>query len=146
MSGRSADESRYLITAFVDGLGDQGFSQDQNVTIESEWADGQYDRLPKQAELDEYKSKLRGLRGLPAPLKTVLEQIPRSTHPMDVMRTGCSMLGTLEPEGPGHEQIAWDAGPRNPDGGPWAPAGASQGNRHSGAAATAPPLILASCA
>ena len=48
-----------------------------------------YGRLPKQAELDEYKSKLRGLRGLPAPLKTVLELIPRSTHPMDVMRTGC---------------------------------------------------------
>jgi 2-methylcitrate synthase len=65
-----------------------------------------YGHLPKQAELDEYKSKLRGLRGLPAPLKTVLELIPRSTHPMDVMRTGCSMLGTLEPEGPGHDQAA----------------------------------------
>ena len=65
-----------------------------------------YGRLPKQAELDEYRSKLRGLRGLPAPLKTVLELIPRSTHPMDVMRTGCSMLGTLEPEGPGHDQVA----------------------------------------
>lgn len=65
-----------------------------------------YGRLPKQAELDEYKSKLRGLRGLPAPLKTVLELIPRNTHPMDVMRTGCSMLGTLEPEGAGHDQIA----------------------------------------
>ena len=65
-----------------------------------------YGHLPKQAELEEYKSKLRGLRGLPAHLKTVLELIPRSTHPMDVMRTGCSMLGTLEPEGPGHDQIA----------------------------------------
>ena len=65
-----------------------------------------YGALPKQAELDEYKTKLRALRGLPAPLKTVLELIPRSTHPMDVMRTGCSMLGTLEPEGPGHDQIA----------------------------------------
>jgi 2-methylcitrate synthase len=65
-----------------------------------------YGRLPKQAELDEYKVKLRGMRGLPAPLKTVLELIPRSTHPMDVMRTGCSMLGTLEPEGPGHDQVA----------------------------------------
>ena len=65
-----------------------------------------YGRLPKQAELDEYKSKLRGLRGLPAALKTVLELVPRSTHPMDVMRTGCSMLGTLEPEGPGHDQVA----------------------------------------
>lgn len=65
-----------------------------------------YGRLPKQAELDEYKAKLRALRGLPPALKTVLELIPRSTHPMDVMRTGCSMLGTLEPEGPGHDQIA----------------------------------------
>ena len=65
-----------------------------------------YGQLPKRAELDEYKAKLRGLRGLPAALKTVLELIPRSTHPMDVMRTGCSMLGTLEPEGPGHDQIA----------------------------------------
>ena len=65
-----------------------------------------YGHLPKQVELDEYKVKLRGMRGLPAPLKTVLELIPRSTHPMDVMRTGCSMLGTLEPEGPGHDQVA----------------------------------------
>ena len=55
-----------------------------------------YGRLPKQADLDEYKAKLRSLRGLPAPLKTVLELIPRSTHPMDVMRTGCSMLGALD--------------------------------------------------
>ena len=65
-----------------------------------------YGHLPKQAELDEYRVKLRGLRGLPPPLKTVLEQIPPSAHPMDVMRTGCSMLGVLEPEGPGHDQIA----------------------------------------
>jgi 2-methylcitrate synthase len=65
-----------------------------------------YGRLPKQTELDQYKVKLRGMRGLPAPLKTVLELIPRSTHPMDVMRTGCSMLGTLEPEGAGHDQVA----------------------------------------
>ena len=65
-----------------------------------------YGRLPKQAELDEYRTKLRVMRGLPAPLKAVLELIPRSTHPMDVMRTGCSMLGTLEPEGSGHDQIA----------------------------------------
>lgn len=65
-----------------------------------------YGRLPKLAELNEYKSKLRAMRALPASLKTVLELIPRNTHPMDVMRTGCSMLGTLEPEGPGHDQIA----------------------------------------
>ncbi len=58
-----------------------------------------YGELPNQAELDAYLKRLRGFRALPAPLKEVLERIPASTHPMDVLRTGCSMLGTLEPEG-----------------------------------------------
>lgn len=57
-----------------------------------------YGKLPKQSELDAYRNKLKGLRGLPQALKEVLERIPASAHPMDVMRTGCSMLGTLEPE------------------------------------------------
>jgi 2-methylcitrate synthase len=65
-----------------------------------------YGRLPKQDELQDYKARLRNLRGLHPTLKTVLEQIPSSAHPMDVLRTGCSMLGTLEPEGPGRTQIA----------------------------------------
>ncbi len=55
-------------------------------------------KLPTQQELDAYKRKLRSLRTLPAALKTVLEQIPKDAHPMDVMRTGCSMLGNLETE------------------------------------------------
>src|SRR5690606_39779754 len=54
--------------------------------------------LPNQAELDAYKAKLKGLRALPLPLKDVLERIPATAHPMDVMRTGCSMLGNLETE------------------------------------------------
>ncbi|AIY65671.1 bifunctional 2-methylcitrate synthase/citrate synthase [Pseudoalteromonas piratica] len=54
--------------------------------------------LPNQSQLDAYKAKLKTLRGLPAALKTVLESIPKSAHPMDVMRTGCSMLGNLEME------------------------------------------------
>ena len=54
--------------------------------------------LPNKDELREYHKKLKTLRGLPEALKIVLEQIPASAHPMDVMRTGCSMLGTLEPE------------------------------------------------
>ncbi len=54
--------------------------------------------LPNQKQLTAYHQKLKTLRGLPAALKTVLEQIPASAHPMDVMRTGCSMLGTVEPE------------------------------------------------
>ncbi|WP_430462475.1 bifunctional 2-methylcitrate synthase/citrate synthase [Thalassolituus sp. LLYu03] len=55
-------------------------------------------KLPTQAELDAYKTKLKGLRSLPQALKEVLERIPASAHPMDVMRTGCSMLGNLETE------------------------------------------------
>lgn len=55
--------------------------------------------LPTQAELDAYKTKLHSLRDLPDALKSVLELIPASAHPMDVMRTGVSMLGNLEPEG-----------------------------------------------
>ena len=54
--------------------------------------------LPNKVQLSAYHQKLKTLRGLPAALKAVLEQIPASAHPMDVMRTGCSMLGTLEPE------------------------------------------------
>ncbi len=54
--------------------------------------------LPNQSQLDAYKAKLKSLRGLPAALKSVLESIPKTAHPMDVMRTGCSMLGNLEME------------------------------------------------
>ncbi|EGR4208297.1 2-methylcitrate synthase [Vibrio cholerae] len=54
--------------------------------------------LPTQAELDQYKTRLIGLRGLPEKLKQALELIPAEAHPMDVMRTGCSILGNLEPE------------------------------------------------
>lgn len=54
--------------------------------------------LPNQKELDEYKTRLIGLRGLPQALKEVLERIPAEAHPMDVMRTGCSVLGNLETE------------------------------------------------
>ena len=57
-----------------------------------------YGKLPNRAELEAYKTRLKGLRSLPDALKTVLEQIPADAHPMDVMRTGCSMLGNLETE------------------------------------------------
>ncbi len=57
-----------------------------------------YGKLPNQTELGAYKARLKGMRALPAALKTVLEQIPADAHPMDVMRTGASMLGNLEEE------------------------------------------------
>ncbi|WP_137885571.1 2-methylcitrate synthase [Pseudomonas sp. 2FE] len=57
-----------------------------------------YGELPNQAQLAAYMKKLQGLRDLPQALKEVLERIPANAHPMDVMRTGSSVLGTLEPE------------------------------------------------
>ncbi|WP_417689449.1 bifunctional 2-methylcitrate synthase/citrate synthase [Pseudidiomarina sp.] len=54
--------------------------------------------LPKADELSAYKGRLAKLRGLPQSLKDVLERIPADAHPMDVMRTGCSFLGNIEPE------------------------------------------------
>lgn len=54
--------------------------------------------LPNSTTLNAYKAKLKTLRSLPEGLKKVLREIPKDAHPMDVMRTGCAMLGTLEPE------------------------------------------------
>ncbi len=61
-----------------------------------------HEKLPTRDELDAYKQRLKSLRTLPAQLRTSLEQIPKSAHPMDVMRTGVSMLGTVEPEKDDH--------------------------------------------
>lgn len=61
--------------------------------------------LPNQQELDAYKTHLLSLRGLPTELKQALELIPATAHPMDVMRTGCSMLGNLEQELSFDEQL-----------------------------------------
>ena len=59
-------------------------------------------KLPTVAELKAYKTKLKSLRGLPAAVKTALEQLPPSAHPMDVMRTGVSVLGCVLPEKDDH--------------------------------------------
>ena len=59
-------------------------------------------KLPNAAELKAYKAKLRTMRGLPAAVKQALEAIPANAHPMDVMRTGCSVLGTCEQEPEAH--------------------------------------------
>jgi len=61
-----------------------------------------HEKLPNQGELDAYKTKLQSMRDLPATVKTVLEQLPASAHPMDVMRTGCSALGCQTPEAADH--------------------------------------------
>ena len=61
-----------------------------------------HEKLPTKAELANYKRRLKALRGLPANVKAVLEWIPASAHPMDVLRTGCSALGTVIPEKDDH--------------------------------------------
>ena len=57
-----------------------------------------YDQLPTLPQLDAYRDRLRSMRGLPDALRSALESVPASSHPMDVLRTGCSVLGNLEPE------------------------------------------------
>ncbi len=61
-----------------------------------------YGVLPTQAELDAYKTKLQGLRDIPEGVKIALEQLPKTAHPMDVMRTGCSVMGAIMSEDEAH--------------------------------------------
>lgn len=68
-----------------------------------------YGHLPNQSELESYIKKLKTLRDLPPQVREVLEQLPASTHPMDVLRTGVSALGTIEPEHDGHSAIGAQA-------------------------------------
>lgn len=102
LRGQSAGETA-LSTVGVSGSGLTYRGYDvkdlgENATFEEVAYLILYGELPTQAQLDAYKTKLKGLRGLPQALKEVLERIPADTHPMDVMRTGCSMLGNLEAE------------------------------------------------
>ncbi|HXM10386.1 MAG TPA: 2-methylcitrate synthase [Terriglobales bacterium] len=61
-----------------------------------------YEKLPNRAELTAYKHRLRTMRGLPDKVRTALEQLPKTAHPMDVLRAGVSILATLEPEAQPH--------------------------------------------
>lgn len=63
-------------------------------------------KLPTRKELEDYKSELRILRDIPEPLKEVLQEIPAEANMMDVLRTGCSYLGNIEPEEAGGEKFA----------------------------------------
>jgi 2-methylcitrate synthase len=63
-----------------------------------------HEKLPTRDELKKYKSLLKRMRGLPPALKKALENVPKKAHPMDVMRTGVSVLGTVEPEKEDHSK------------------------------------------
>lgn len=83
------------------GLNYRGYSIDdlaQHASFEEVAYLLHYGTLPTQTELTQYIDKLMRLRTLPSSLLSILKQIPASAHPMDVLRTGCSFLGTLEPE------------------------------------------------
>jgi 2-methylcitrate synthase len=60
-------------------------------------------KLPNVAELAAYKRKLKALRGIPMDVQDILESIPASAHPMDVLRTACSAMGSVLPEGEDHK-------------------------------------------
>lgn len=92
--GRSGNDLHYRGYDIMDLAGQCEFEEVAYLLV--------HGKLPNQAELNAYKAKLKALRGLPAGLKTALEQLPPSAHPMDVMRTGVSVLGCLSPEHEDH--------------------------------------------
>lgn len=101
LAGVIAGDSAIATVGLGAGLNYRGYSIDDlaaHATFEEVAYLLLYGKLPTQSELEEYTKKLINLRSLPDALKTVLKMIPKETHPMDVLRTGCSFLGTIEPE------------------------------------------------
>lgn len=92
--GRTGNDLHYRGYDILDVAGACEFEEIAHLLV--------HEKLPNAAELAAYKRKLKGLRGLPAGVKTVLEALPKSAHPMDVMRTGVSALGCSEPEADAH--------------------------------------------
>ena len=92
--GRTGNDLHYRGYDIVDLAHQSSFEETAYLLV--------YEKLPTETELDAYRRKLRSLRGLPIELKATLEQVPESTHPMEVLRTGCSMLGSIQPEETAH--------------------------------------------
>ena len=92
--GRSGNDLHYRGYDILDFAGEAEFEEIAHLLV--------HEKLPTAAELAAYKAKLKGLRGLPAAVRSALEAVPASAHPMDVMRTGASALGTVEPEKDDH--------------------------------------------
>ena len=92
--GKTGNDLHYRGYDILDIAGECEFEEIAHLLV--------HDKLPTAAELTAYKTRLKSLRGLPANLKAALEWVPASAHPMDVMRTGVSVLGTLLPEKDDH--------------------------------------------
>jgi 2-methylcitrate synthase len=96
--GRSGNDLHYRGYDIADLAANATFEEIAHLLI--------HERLPTAAELHAYQAKLASLRGLPQPVKEALELLPAATHPMDVMRTGCSVLGSVLPEKEAHAAAA----------------------------------------
>src|SRR5258706_13505428 len=93
-AGRSGNDMHYRGYDILDFADEAEFEEVAHLLV--------HEKLPTAAELTAYKAKLKGLRGLPQAVRAALEAVPASAHPMDVMRTGVSALGTVEPEKDDH--------------------------------------------
>ncbi|OWT77013.1 MULTISPECIES: 2-methylcitrate synthase [unclassified Achromobacter] len=92
--GRSGNDLHYRGYDILDIAGTSEFEEVAYLLV--------HGKLPNESELKAYKRKLRALRGLPAQLRSALEALPASSHPMDVMRTAVSVLGCVLPEKDDH--------------------------------------------
>jgi 2-methylcitrate synthase len=92
--GKTGNDLHYRGYDILDVAGECEFEEIAHLLV--------HGKLPTTAELLAYKTKLKSLRGLPANLKAALEWLPASAHPMDVMRTGVSVLGAVLPEKDDH--------------------------------------------
>ena len=88
--GRSGNDLHYRGYDILDFANTSEFEEIAHLLV--------HGKLPNEAELRAYKARLKSLRGVPAAVKAALEELPPSTHPMDVMRTGVSVLGCVTPE------------------------------------------------
>ncbi|WP_223789380.1 bifunctional 2-methylcitrate synthase/citrate synthase [Marinicella meishanensis] len=102
LRGQSAGETKLCTVGKIGaGLTYRGYDVDDLAANASFYETAYlilHGKLPNQAELDAYKKKINALRELPEAVKKTLELIPADAHPMDVMRTGCSILGNVEGE------------------------------------------------
>ena len=92
--GRSGNDLHYRGYDILDVAGNSEFEEIAYLLVQG--------KLPNEAELKAYKAKLKSMRGLPQAVKSALEALPAGAHPMDVMRTGASVLGCVLPEKEDH--------------------------------------------
>ena len=94
--GRSGNDLRYRGYDILDIAQACEFEEIAHLLI--------HDKLPNRQELAAYRTKLKSLRGLSSTTRAALEALPAATHPMDVLRTGVSVLGCIRPEAEDHNE------------------------------------------